>query len=286
MAIEQLQNTPAIGDIVLDPSEKFTDLDGKAKFDLLLADGSVVDEDEHPDYYAVLEGSIKGGESWLVGETATATSFTSTETTFYVLSQTDQRFYMYYTDGAYSGSFSAMSSQVRDMTILDSVIYSVHPYPNGLFSQNLVGNSLATKDISPSVNAISNYNGALWVLRDGGNVISEITTNGVYTGNTISIPETSSANGLTIKQGQAYITNRDTAAISVYDMATGAYLYTFSLGVEGASGTCKLGTDIVNDRLCLVNGTNTLIFSAYSKNRPTMDSGSGECPYRVVADLT
>ena len=48
MAIEQLQNTPAIGDIVLDPSEKFADLDGKVKFDLLLADGSVVDETTHP----------------------------------------------------------------------------------------------------------------------------------------------------------------------------------------------------------------------------------------------
>ena len=53
MAIEQLQNTPAIGDIVLDPSEKFTDLGGKVKFDLLLCDGSAVDELTHTQLYAM-----------------------------------------------------------------------------------------------------------------------------------------------------------------------------------------------------------------------------------------
>ena len=49
-------NFPSIGEPVLDPSEKFPE-DGVNKYDLLLADGGEVFEDEHPVYWGELPAS-------------------------------------------------------------------------------------------------------------------------------------------------------------------------------------------------------------------------------------
>ena len=51
-----MNNFPVIGDPVIDPNDKHLE-NGIAKYDLLLADGSIVDPVLHPDYYATLPKS-------------------------------------------------------------------------------------------------------------------------------------------------------------------------------------------------------------------------------------
>lgn len=58
-----LSNFPAIGDIVLDPSEKFKDENQEGKYDLLLCDGSEVDEVTHPVLWGKL-GGTEGDPHW------------------------------------------------------------------------------------------------------------------------------------------------------------------------------------------------------------------------------
>ena len=62
-------NFPSISDIKLTPNEKFNLPDGTTKYDLLLADGSEVDESKHPEYYAkiALESGGNGKDYRFLG---------------------------------------------------------------------------------------------------------------------------------------------------------------------------------------------------------------------------
>ena len=291
MAIEQLQNTPAIGDIVLDPSEKFTDLDGKAKFDLLLADGSVVDEDEHPEYWGTLPEAAKLVD--VSGITTSLQGIASTGLgTRWLCSDVQDKIFQIDSNYALVSSFGTVDGNPKDISYFDQHLWMAGDDGNSIRKFDVNGTQLGNYTTggyeTRPAGIMKGDDGYYYVLGILGRRMYQVTsTNLVYTGVSLTLPN--EPIGGVFYNGRYWIVSQSTWDIYSYLLNGDSRLeHTLDPSLFNNATSNIRSIMVEGSEIAVANYAGALVYitGGGARNTPIIDSGLAECPYRVVADLT